>query len=142
MVYRVFVEKKKGLDNEAKELFSEFTSLLGIRGLTGVRVFNRYDVENISEELFGEAVTTVFSEPQLDKAAIEMPSVTGRVFAVEYLPGQFDQRADSASQCIQILSRKERPAVRSAKVYVLEGEVSDEDFERIKKAPAKKTSKR
>ncbi len=132
MVYRVYVEKKPGLDNEARELFSELTGLLGIKGLTGVRLLNRYDVENISEELFSTAVRSVFSEPQLDNVTYALPE-GGRIFAVEYLPGQFDQRADSAAQCIQLISLGNRPDVRSAKVYVLEGDVSDGDVEKIKK---------
>ncbi len=133
MVYRVYVEKRPGLDNEARALCRELRDLVGIAGLEKIRIFNRYDVENISEELFDVAVRTVFSEPQLDIATREMPRVDGKVFAVEYLPGQFDQRADSASQCIQIISCGTRPPVRSAKVYVLSGDVSDEDVERIKK---------
>ena len=133
MVYRVYVEKKPGLDNEARALLSELTGLLGIKGIKKVRVINRYDVEGISPELFDTAVRTVFSEPQLDTATKSLPATDGKVFAVEYLPGQFDQRADSASQCIQIISCGDRPAVRSAKVYVLEGNVSDEDADAVKK---------
>ncbi|MBR0303677.1 MAG: phosphoribosylformylglycinamidine synthase, partial [Clostridia bacterium] len=133
MVYRVYVEKKPGLDNEARALLSELTGLLGVKGLTKVRILNRYDVENITEELFGVAVRSVFSEPQLDIATSDLPKTDGVVFAVEYLPGQFDQRADSASQCIQIISCGDRPTVRSAKVYILEGDISDGDVEAIKK---------
>ncbi|MBQ7714882.1 MAG: phosphoribosylformylglycinamidine synthase [Clostridia bacterium] len=133
MVYRVYVEKKPGLDNEARELCSELTGLLGIEGLKKVRILNRYDVEDITEELFSEAVRSVFSEPQLDFISYSLPSDGGRVFAVEYLPGQFDQRADSAAQCIQLISLGNRPAVRSAKVYILDGDVSDADVEKIKK---------
>ena len=133
MVYRIYVEKKPGLDNEARALCKELTDLVGICGLEKIRLFNRYDVENITEELFETAVRTVFSEPQLDIATRELPATDGAVFAVEYLPGQFDQRADSASQCIQIISCGTRPPVRSAKVYVLFGNVSDEDVDRIKK---------
>ncbi len=133
MVYRIFVEKKKGLANEADALLSELRNLLGIKKLTYVRLLNRYDVENISAELFEEAVRTVFSEPQLDIASETFNADGGTVFAVEYLPGQFDQRADSAAQCIQIISRGERPDIRTAKVYILGGELSESDIAEIKK---------
>ncbi len=133
MVCRVYVEKRPGLDNEARSLCRELTDLVGIKGLEKIRIFNRYDVENIAPELFEEAVATVFSEPPLDTVSAELPETDGTVFAVEYLPGQFDQRADSASQCIQIISCGERPNVASAKVYILEGNVSPDDVERIKK---------
>ncbi len=131
-VLRLFVEKKPGLDNEARALLAEAKGLLGIAGLTGLRVINRYDVENISRELFDRAAVTVFSEPQLDDASEELDLREGLAFAVEYLPGQFDQRADSAAQCIQILSQGERPTVRGAKVYILEGAVSDEELAAFK----------
>lgn len=117
MVYRIFVEKKKELANEAKALLNDAKNLLGIEKIEDVRVINRYDAENITEELFDYAVKTVFSEPQLDIAASEIDTDHAVVFAVEYLPGQFDQRADSAAQCIQIISQGERPLIRSAKVY-------------------------
>ena len=133
MVYRIFVEKKKELANEAKALLNDAKNLLGIKNITDVRVINRYDAENITEELFRYAVKTVFSEPQLDIATSEIETENATVFAVEYLPGQFDQRADSAAQCIQIISQGERPLVRSAKVYVLYGELTDDDIAEIKK---------
>ncbi len=133
MVFRVFVEKKKELAHEAKALFSDATSLLGISNLKGVRVINRYDAENISEELFEYAKGTVFSEPQLDIVTDGIDANGGYVFAVEFLPGQFDQRADSAAQCIQIISQGERPLIRTAKVYVLEGNLTEADIEEIKK---------
>ena len=133
MVYRIFVEKKPGLDNEAQALLNEARSLLGIQGLSQVRLLNRYDAEEISEELFQYAVRTVFSEPQLDLVSEEANLGGAAVFAVEYLPGQFDQRADSAAQCIQILSRGERPLVRSAKVYALYGLRSGAAIAEIKK---------
>ena len=98
MVYRIFVEKKKELAHEAKALLADARTLLGITNLSDVRVINRYDAENISEELFDRAKTTVFSEPQLDIISHEIDTEGGVVFAVEYLPGQFDQRADSAAQ--------------------------------------------
>jgi len=133
MVYRIFVEKKKGLAHEATSLHSELKNLLGIEKLTSVRILNRYDVENISEDLFEKAVGSVFSEPQLDVATSELDSGNDKVFAVEYLPGQFDQRADSAAQCIQIMSCGDRPTIRTAKIYVLGGELSDTDLSEIKK---------
>ncbi len=133
MVYRVYVEKKEELALEAKSLLNEATALLGVKGLRKVRLFNRYDAENISQELFDYAVRTVFSEPQLDIATSEIEVNGAYVFAVEPLPGQFDQRADSAAQCIQILSQGERPTVRSAKVYALEGTLTDADINAIKK---------
>ena len=133
MVYRIFVEKKDGLAHEADALLNELTNLVGIKRLKSVRILNRYDAERISEEIFRQSVNTVFSEPQLD-VATETPDFKGdTVFAVEYLPGQFDQRADSAAQCIQIASLGERPIIRSAKVYVLGGELSANDVEEIKK---------
>ena len=133
MVYRIYVEKKPGLDNEARALLSDISTFLGIKSLTGVRVLNRYDAENITEELFDYAVGTVFSEPQLDIASREINLDGYTVFAVEYLPGQFDQRADSAAQCIQIISQGERPLVRSAKVYALSGDFTGEELAEIKK---------
>lgn len=133
MVYRIYVEKKQGLRHEADALYDELKNLLGIEKLEKVRLFNRYDVENISEKLFSEASRTVFAEPQLDVATKELPETNGIVFATEYLPGQFDQRADSASQCIQIISCGDRPTIRTAKVYVLEGDLSATDVEKIKK---------
>ena len=133
MVYRVFVEKKAGLDNEAQGLLSEARNLLGIANLENLRLFNRYDAENISKELFDYAVKAVFSEPQLDtaSASVELPGAT--VFAVESLPGQFDQRADSAAQCIQIISQGERPLIRTAKVYALYGNLTQEELAEFKK---------
>ncbi|MBQ3562177.1 MAG: phosphoribosylformylglycinamidine synthase, partial [Clostridia bacterium] len=134
MVYRIFVEKKIGLRHEADHLKEDIVSFLQISGLKGLRLINRYDVENITEELFNASVSTVFSEPQLDETAdaFEDASATA-VFAVEYLPGQFDQRADSAAQCIQIISKGDRPTVRTAKVYALYGDLTAEEIEKIKK---------
>ena len=133
MVYRVFAEKKKELANEAKALLSDARTLLGIKGLTDVRIINRYDAENIDAELFEYAKKTVFSEPQLDIVSDDIDTDGAAVFAVEYLPGQFDQRADSAAQCIQIISQGEKPTVRTAKVYALYGELSENDINEIKK---------
>ena len=134
MVYRIFVEKKKGLDGEATSLLHDIQSFLGITELKSVRVLNRYDVENIEESLFNNCISTVFSEPQLDDVYSEVNfDADAFVFAVEYLPGQFDQRADSAAQCIQIISQQDRPTVRTAKVYVMEGNLTDDNKVAIKK---------
>ncbi len=133
MVYRIYAEKKQGLDHEAASLKSELTQFLKLERLNGLRLLNRYDVEGIEEGLFETAVSTVFSEPQLDLVYRELPETEGTVFAVEYLPGQFDQRADSAAQCIQLISQGERPRVRTAKVYILEGDLSEEDLAAVKK---------
>ena len=134
MVSRVYVEKKAGFDVEARQLRSELVDILGIRDLDGVRIVNRYDVEGIDDELFAACVPTVFSEPQVDVTYDELPEAPGAaVFAVEFLPGQFDQRADSASECIQLISQGERPTVRSAKVYILTGALDDADIDAIKR---------
>ena len=133
MVYRIFVEKKDGLQNEAKSLKSEINKILQIESLENLRILNRYDVENIEKDLYDYCKTTVFSEPQLDDISDELEVDCDKIFAVEFLPGQFDQRANSASECIQLISQGERPTVKSAKVYMLYGNVSDEDFAEIKK---------
>ena len=134
MVYRIFVEKKPGLANEAYALKNDITSLLQIKGLTDLRLLNRYDVENIDKELFDYAVGTVFSEPQLDNVSETLENTDGAyVFAVEYLPGQFDMRADSAAQCIQLIAQCERPLIKNARVYVLYGNLSADDITAIKK---------
>ena len=133
MVYRVYVEKKQGLRHNADALKEEIRTFLGVKSLTDLRLFNRYDVENIEKPLFDYAVGTVFSEPQQDVTYTELPELNGKVFAVEYLPGQYDQRADSAAQCIQIISQGERPTVRTARVYVLFGDLTDEQVQAVKK---------
>ena len=133
MVYRIYVEKKPGFDVEANGLKNELTSLLGIKDLTGLRLLNRYDVEGIDEALFNQCVGTVFSEPPVDNTYAELPAAEGVSFAVEYLPGQFDQRAASAAECIQLISQGERPLVRSARVYLLEGALTPEQVAEIKK---------
>ena len=133
MVYRIYVEKKEGLDNEARALLSEIHTFLGISSVERVRLINRYDAENITKKLFDYAVDTVFSEPQLDNVFRQVENDGAVVFATEYLPGQFDQRADSAAQCIQLISHGEKPTVMSAKVYMLYGRISAEDVARIKK---------
>ncbi len=127
------MEKKQGLDNEARALLSEISTFLDIKSVERVRVINRYDAENITKELFDYAVGAVFSEPQLDDVYAELDSDGAKVFATEFLPGQFDQRADSAAQCIQLISHGEKPDVASAKVYMLYGNISDGELERIKK---------
>ena len=133
MVYRIYVEKKPGFDVEANGLKNELVSLLGIQSLAGLRLLNRYDVEGIDEGLFNQCVNTVFSEPPVDNTYAELPEHEGTAFAVEYLPGQFDQRADSAAECIQLISQGERPLVRSARVYLLEGALTEEQIAEIKK---------
>ena len=133
MVYRIYAEKKPGFDHEAAALYEELKSFLGIEGLTGVRILNRYDVENIDEALFEQAVSNVFSEPIVDNVSRDLPEYAGAIFAAEYLPGQFDQRADSAAQCIQLLAQCERPDVRTATVYILAGDLSEGDVEAVKK---------
>ncbi len=135
MVSRVYVEKKPGFDVEAQQLRHELRHTLGIKGLEGLRVVNRYDVEGITKKLFEQCIPTVFSEPQSDTATTSMPKAAKgvEVFAVEFLPGQFDQRADSASECIQLISQGERPVVASAKLYYLQGELSSADVEAIKR---------
>ena len=133
MVYRIYVEKKPGFDGEAQSLRNELVSLLGIKELNGLRLLNRYDVEGIDEALFEQCVPTVFSEPPVDNTYAELPISDGVSFAVEYLPGQFDQRADSAAECIQLISQGDRPLVRSARVYLLEGTLTDEQVAEIKK---------
>ena len=132
MVYRIYVEKKQGFDLEAKTLLHELHSLLGISSVTDIRLLNRYDVEGVSEALFRQCVPTVFSEPPVDQTYEQCPAADV-VFAVEYLPGQFDQRADSASECIQLMSQGERPAVRTARVYLLQGNPTQQELAQIKK---------
>ncbi len=134
MVSRVYVEKKPGFDIEARALAHELHDILGIKGLESVRLLNRYDVEGMSEELFAQCIPTVFSEPQSDTVSADLPvSESEIVFAVEPLPGQFDQRADSASECIQLISQGERPLVRNAHIYVLSGDLSESDIDAIKR---------
>ena len=132
MVYRIYVEKKKAAASEAAGLLSDIRAFLGIESLEELRILNRYDVEGIDRELFEYCTGTVFSEPQLDDTYNEPDSSGYYVFAVEPLPGQFDQRADSAAQCIQIISQQERPAVAAAKVYMLKGSLTPKELEQIK----------
>ena len=133
MVYRAYVEKKKGLDNEARALKSELVSLLGINGLENVRILNRYDLEGLDKELFEYSKNTVLSEPQLDIISETPDLECDRLFATEFLPGQFDQRANSCAECIQMISKADRPLVKSAKVYCLYGSISDDELAQIKK---------
>ena len=133
MVYRIFVEKREGLQHEATSLKQDIRAFLGVKALEELRVINRYDVENIEEELFNYAVDTVFSEPQLDVTSDVIDTDGYTVFAVEALPGQFDQRADSASQCIQLINAGDRPTVKTAKVYLMKGVLTEEDVDKIKK---------
>jgi len=132
-VRRVYVEKKKPYAVKARELEEEIISFLGIDSVSKVRVLIRYDVENISEETYQQALSCVFSEPPVDILFEENFDLFGaRTFSVEYLPGQFDQRADSAVQCIRFLKEDEQPIIRTATTYVIEGRVSDKEFEKIK----------
>ena len=133
-VRRIYVEKKAPYAVRAKELKGELKSYLGINTLTGVRVLVRYDVENLSEDTYQKALGIVFSEPPVDMLYENTfpKEASDRVFSVEYLPGQFDQRADSAEQCVKLLNEKEEPVIRTATTYVLSGSVSDEEFDRIK----------
>ena len=133
-VKRIYVEKKEAFAVKAKELQEELTSYLGIGGLTGVRVFIRYDVENLSDEIFEKACKTIFSEPPVDILYRESFDIQPgeRTFSVEYLPGQFDQRADSAMQCVKFLKEDEEPIIKTAVTYLLSGDISDEEFEEIK----------
>lgn len=133
MVYRIYVEKKSELDNGAKSLLSAIRGFLGIKGVVRVRILNRYDAENITKELFDYSVRTVFSEPMTDIVYSSVENDGATVFVSEYLPGQFDQRADSAAQCIQLISMGNRPTVKTARVYMLYGKVTREELEKIKK---------
>ena len=133
-VRRVYVEKKDAFAGAAKDLTHEVRSYLGIRSLKKIRILIRYDVENISEKVFEAACRTVFSEPPVDTLYQESFSIEegSRTFSVEYLPGQFDQRADSAVQCVKFLKEDEEPIIRSATTYVVEGSISQEEFDAIK----------
>ena len=133
-VRRVYVEKKPAFAVQAKELKHEVSSYLGIKSVTAVRVLIRYDVENISDEVFDKACKTVFAEPPVDDLYLEnFEAAEGsRIFSVEFLPGQFDQRADSAVQCVQFLDENAQPIIRSATTYVIEGTITDEEFDAIK----------
>ena len=133
-VKRVYAEKKQAFAVQAKALQHEIKSYLGIRGVTNVRVLIRYDIENLSDETFERACNGVFAEPPVDTLYKEMFPMkeNEQVFSVEYLPGQFDQRADSAVQCVQFIREDEEPVIRTATTYVIEGEMTDEEFEAVK----------
>ncbi|WP_347087177.1 phosphoribosylformylglycinamidine synthase [Ruminococcus sp. RTP21484sp1] len=133
-VRRVYVEKKPSFAVKAKELKHEISSYLGIKTVTAVRVLIRYDVENISDDVFEKACHTVFAEPPVDDLYLEKFEAAdgAHIFSVEFLPGQFDQRADSAVQCVQFLDENAQPIIRSATTYVIEGDITEEEFEAIK----------
>ena len=133
-VYRIYVEKKQPFAVEANSVLGDIKTSLRIEGLKAVRLLNRYDVQGVSEEIFQKAIPSVFSEPSIDTVCFDLPQTEegDRIFAVEYLPGQFDQRADSCEQCIQLLVQGDRPIVRNARVYILSGALTDEQFEAIK----------
>ena len=133
MVYRVYVEKRPELAQEAQSLLADLRGSLQIDALTGLRLINRYDVEHIDEALFERCVQNVFSEPQVDRTYAHLEHDGATLLAVEYLPGQFDQRADSAAQCIQILAQCERPTVRTAKIYALYGALSEQELAAIRR---------
>ncbi|MBQ8905041.1 MAG: phosphoribosylformylglycinamidine synthase [Ruminococcus sp.] len=132
-VYRIYVEKKPEFAVEAPALLADLRTALRLN-ITGVRMFNRYDADHITKEDFQAAIPTVFSEPAVDVTYDTLPrlSVNERIFAVEYLPGQFDQRADSCEQCIQILTQKDRCRVRNARIYIIAGSITDAEFEKLK----------
>ena len=133
-VRRVYVEKKPSFAVKAKELKHEISSYLGIQTVTNVRELIRYDVENISDDVFEKACHTVFAEPPVDDLYLEKFEAAdgAHVFSVEFLPGQFDQRADSAVQCVQFLDENAQPIIRSATTYVIEGDITEEEFEAIR----------
>ena len=141
-MYRLYVERRPGFENEARRYLSEINGFLGIAGVKAVRYFNRYDIENVSDEVAKIAATRIFSEPQSDFVFTEkLPEHSGREIIWEFLPGQYDQRADSAEQCLSLLraglqaegvkTLSDPPVVRCAKIVVLEGDVSDEEIKKI-----------
>ena len=133
-VRRIYVEKKSGFDVEAKDILADLRENLGMKGLSSVRIINRYDIEGITDEEYDKARCLIFSEPPVDNVYDEDIDIDDfKVFAVEFLPGQFDQRAASAEECISILTTKDRPRVRYAKIYALSGDVSDNDVDAVKK---------
>ncbi|MBR6012283.1 MAG: phosphoribosylformylglycinamidine synthase [Selenomonadaceae bacterium] len=134
MVKRIFVEKRAGFDIPAQNMLEDFRETIGIKNLKSLRLFVRYDIEDLSDEDFLKVRDIVFREPNVDNFFEELPKEIDlkKTFAVEYLPGQFDQRADSAAQCVQLVTGKERPIIHSAQVIFLDGEFSDEDFQKIK----------
>lgn len=133
-VFRIYVEKKPTFDIEAKSVRNDLNATLGLNGISNVRVINRYDVEGIGEDVFNMAIKNVFSEPAVDKTFFTLPELekSDCVFATEYLPGQFDQRSDSCEQCIQLMTQGDRPTVKTAKVYIISGNISDEQLNSVK----------
>lgn len=133
-IYRVFVEKKPNYNVESEKLLEDLNVNLGILGLHSLRIISRYDISGISETEYNNSRNTILSEPTVDYVYDEELEINEnqRVFAIEYLPGQYDQRADSAAQCIQMLTQSERPEVATAKVIMLQGEISEDEFQRIK----------
>ena len=132
-VYRVFAEKKKGNDIEASNMLNDLKENVGIKGIEELRIINRYDAQGLSEDEFKAAVNGVFSEPNLDNVYFELKlDDEWKYFATEFLPGQYDQRADSAAQCIQLLTAGERPEVASAKVIAVKGDITDAELDKIK----------
>ena len=137
MVRRIYVEKKQGFDVEAKGLLSDIRENLGISGVSKVRMLNRYDMDGIDDSLYEEVKTAVFAEPAIDKIYEESIDISDAdySFATEYLPGQYDQRSDSAAQCIQLISMEQRPEVRSAKVVLLYGDLTQAQGEEVRDYP-------
>ena len=133
-VFRVYVEKKPAYAVEAQSVLSDVRTALRLN-INGVRILNRYDADHLTEEDFRMSIPNVFSEPAVDVVYEELPALQAseRMFAVEYLPGQFDQRADSCEQCIQILTQKERCRVKNARIYIVSGNLTDAEFDRLKK---------
>ncbi|MGD9202713.1 MAG: phosphoribosylformylglycinamidine synthase, partial [Chitinispirillia bacterium] len=134
-VKRIFIEKKKEYNIEAKYLFSDLRNYLSITNLSGLRILNRYDVEGISTDDFEKARNTIFSDPTVDLIFDEAIEISDEeyMFAIEYLPGQYDQRADSATQCIQIISQDQNPVIKTAQVIILKGKFTDNDINQIKR---------
>ncbi|MGN0677357.1 MAG: phosphoribosylformylglycinamidine synthase, partial [Ruminococcus sp.] len=132
-VFRIYVEKKPEFATEAQSVLSDIQTALRLN-ISGLRILNRYDADRLSEEDFKSAVSTVFSEPAVDVVYENLPEISGneRIFAVEFLPGQFDQRADSCEQCIQILRQGNRCRVRNARIYIVSGNITDAEFEKLK----------
>ena len=132
-VKRIYVEKKPEYAVEAKQLLWEIRHILLIKSITGLRMLNRYDVEGVADALYAQCRPIVFSEPQVDDTYDTLPEGGKAVFAVEYLPGQYDQRAASCEECIQLVGQCDRPTVRSARVYMLEGDFTEDELARVKK---------
>ncbi|MFA6780312.1 MAG: phosphoribosylformylglycinamidine synthase, partial [Paludibacteraceae bacterium] len=133
LVRRVFVEKRPGFDVEARQLLSDLRDIPGLGSLQALRLFKRYDLSGLSDSEYIAARDSILSEPNCDFVYDEqLPELNATRFAVEFLPGQYDQRADSAAQCVQLLTCKERPLVRTATVYALSGEISPEQLQKIK----------